>query len=79
MKKMEFSKKIAIWVLVGYAFFVCIIIALITFFGADLVGVLGIITPLPVAVISFYYNKSKGENLKKIEQSFVAQDVETEG
>lgn len=79
--KIEFSKKFAVGILVGYALLVFCMVGLLTFINIELgnnfIGILGFVTPLPLAVIGFYYQKAKTENILKIQNS--KSDEETKG
>lgn len=66
---MEFSKKLAIAVLCVYTILIFLCVFLITFKSASLEVLLGIVTPIPVSVVGFYYTKAKSENLLKIQQN----------
>ena len=66
---MEFSKKLSAWILIVYAVFVFTCLGCIVFKGSQVESILGIVTPIPFAVIGFYYSKAKGENLVKLQNT----------
>lgn len=65
--KLEFSKKLAIGVMIIYAVFVFIGFYLKAYKDINVEGILGIVTPIPMMVVGFYYNKAKSENMVKIQ------------
>jgi len=71
--KAEFSKKVTVWILSIYAVIVFAMMALLAFVNSDLGGsfisILGILTPIIITNIGFYFSKAKAENLLKIENS----------
>jgi predicted neutral ceramidase superfamily lipid hydrolase len=71
--KGEFSKKLAIWILSIFALFCFAGLGVIAFIqpdvGGSIVGIIGVVMPVPVAVVAKYYDKAKAENLLKIENS----------
>lgn len=64
--KMTFSKKMAVIVMIVYAIFAFVVLYLNAFHGASLEGVLGIVTPIPISIIGFYYSKAKAENIVRM-------------
>lgn len=66
---MEFSKKLAVGVMIVYAVLVFLCLFCKYKFDTSVEGLLGIVTPIPVTVVGFYYNKAKNENLVKIQNS----------
>lgn len=79
IKKGEFSKKLTVWILSIYALLVFTMIGLITFVNIDLgtnfIGILGIVTPIILINVGFYFNKSKAENLLKIQNSATSTEI----
>jgi uncharacterized membrane-anchored protein len=67
-KKMEFSKKITIWVCVVFAFIVMILSCVTAFVNSDfpLVGVIGTLVGIPIVMLASYAGKAGYENGKKI-------------
>jgi ABC-type methionine transport system permease subunit len=78
-KPMEFSKKLSIWVLIACFFIICLILILASFANlteGTAIGIGGIIMPIAVSIVGFYFNKAKAENLLKIGQNATSEDVE---
>ncbi len=71
MKKMEFSKKLAIYVLSVYAVFTFTLITLQAFLNHDLyvVDILKATIGIPMTVLGFYYTKAGVENYQKISKN----------
>jgi Na+/phosphate symporter len=71
MKKTEFSKKLAIYVLTVYAIFAFAIVGVQVLFKSDLqvVDILSATIGIPMTVLGFYYTKAGVENYQKINKN----------
>lgn len=67
--KMEFSKKLAIWILTVFAVFVFAGTGLMAFVNPDIgtafVALVGVIMPIPLAAVYKYYTKAQAENVTR--------------
>lgn len=71
--KLEFSKKLTIWILVIFAVLVFSGMFLMAFInpeiGGSLVALIGVVMPIPTAAIYKYFTKAQAENELKISGS----------
>jgi sensor histidine kinase YesM len=79
LSKIDFSKKFAISIMIGYFVIILLSIFLITFCKTDLIGVIGVVTPIPLAVIGFFYKKAEKENVEVKLPYYLNQEKESEG
>lgn len=78
MKKIEFSKKFAVGIMITYGILVFLMVFLSAFLQCNLETILGIVTPIPIVVVGFYYNKAKSENLVKLQTSTTDTNLNTD-
>jgi hypothetical protein len=68
--KGEFSKRLTVWILSIFGLLVFAMTAILAFInpslGGSLIGILGVVMPIPTACVLQYFNKAKAENLLKI-------------
>lgn len=72
LTKTEYSKRLNTWVLIVFAVLVLIAMVLIYFnptIGGSIVGLVGVIMPIPSVSILAYSSKAKAENVLKIQNS----------
>jgi len=73
IKKVEFSKKVTVWILSVYAAIIFTMIGLLAFknseLGGSFIAILGILTPIIMLNIGYYFNKAKAENILKLGNS----------
>lgn len=65
--KLEFSKKLAIWISIVFAVFAFCCLLGRVFLNVSTEGVLGIVTPIELGIVGFYYSTKVQENKMKIE------------
>jgi uncharacterized membrane protein len=72
--KVEFSKKLTIWILIVFAILVFGGTALMAFvnasIGTSFVALVGVVMPIPTTAVYSYYKKAKEENKLKIDKSY---------